>query len=152
MFSGARGVGQQANNQGQDQLVDQVQGKLRRRTHLIQLYTNDPDEGPRLISDKNDKGVPIMVIVDPPSCCYYKLNVPHGIVTLEHVWGKKNGQMTPGYFCCYCSYKRIAAMITKNAVQFNTPVSQLNKQLGIPSQVCFVKLNNRFLRTLIKIF
>jgi hypothetical protein len=152
MFPGARGVpgvGHFSNNQAQDQLVDQVQGKLRRRTHLIQLYTNDPDEGPRLISDKNDKGVPIMVIVDPPSCCYYKLNVPHGIVTLEHIWGKKNGQMTPGYFCCYCSYKRIAAMITKNAILFNTPVSQLKYEQGIPSQVCFVKLNNRSLRTII---
>jgi hypothetical protein len=106
-------------------LEDEIQGKIRNRTHLIQLYTNDPDEGPRLISDKNSKGVPIMVIVTPPSCCYFKLNVPHGIVTLEHVWGKKNGQMTPGYFCCYCSYKRIAAMITKNAIQFNTPVSSL---------------------------
>lgn len=63
-----------------------------------------------------------MVIVDPPCCCYYKLNVPHGIVTLEHIWGKSNGQMIPGYHCCYCSYKRIAAMITKNAVQFNTPI------------------------------
>jgi hypothetical protein len=66
-----------------------------------------------------------MVIVTSLSSCYFKLNVPHGIVTLEHVWGKKNGQMTPGYFCCYCSYKRIAAMITKNAIQFNTPVSSL---------------------------
>jgi hypothetical protein len=110
-------------NQGYgNQLNDQIQGKIRKRTNLIQLYTDDPDEGPRLISNKNLKGIPIMVIVDPPSCCYYKLNVPHGIVTLEHIWGKSNGQMDPGYFCCYCSYKRIAAMITKNAVQFNTPI------------------------------
>lgn len=91
---------------------------------MIQLYTTDPDEGPRLISDKNDNGVPIMVIVDPPSCCYLKLNVPHGIITVEHIWGKNHGRMNPGYYCCYCSYKRIAAMITKNAVQFTTPVSQ----------------------------
>ena len=122
---------QNQNNRSQapaDQLQDEVQGKIRTRTHLIQLYTNDPDEGPRLISDKNDKGVPIMVIVDPPSCCYYKLNVPHGIITLEHIWGKRNGQMTPGYKCCYCSFKRIAAMITKNAVQFNTPVSKSGRK------------------------
>ena len=116
-----RGFG--GNNTGADQLDDVVQGKIRKRTNLIQLYTNDPDEGPRLISDKNLKGIPIMVIVDPPSCCYFKLNVPHGIVVLEHVFGRKNGQMMPGYYCCYPSYKRIAAMITKNAVQFNTPVS-----------------------------
>ena len=112
-----------SNKNDQNQLQDEVQGNIRKRTHLIQLYTHDPDEGPRLISDKNEKGVPIMVIVDPPSCCYYKLNVPHGIITIEHIWGKNHGKMTPGYYCCYCSYKRIAAMITKNAVQFNTPVS-----------------------------
>lgn len=100
-----------------------VQGRVKKRTHLIQLHTNDPDEGPRLISDFHPSGVPIMVIVDPPSSCYFKLNIPHGIVSLEQVWGKHTGQMTPGYHCCYCSYKRIAAMITKNSIQFNTPVS-----------------------------
>ena len=120
-----RGGGGFGNSAATDQLADPVQGKIRKRTNLIQLYTNDPDEGPRLISEKNFKGIPIMIIVDPPSCCYYKLNIPHGIVTLEHIWGRRNGQMTPGYYCCYCSHKRIAAMITKNAVQFNTPVSSL---------------------------
>jgi hypothetical protein len=83
-----QGYGQNNNKNLVDQLNDSVQGKLRNRTNLIQLYTDDPDEGPRLISDKNLKGIPIMVIVDPPSCCYYKLNVPHGIVSLEHVWGR----------------------------------------------------------------
>lgn len=87
------------------------------------MYTNDPDEGPRLISEYHPQGIPIMVIVDPPSCCYFKLNVPHGIVSLEQTWGRSTGLMDPGYYCCYCSYKRIAAMITKNTVQFNTPVS-----------------------------
>ncbi len=127
-FAGNYGTGSNrgfgAQNANQDPLADPVQGKIRQRTNLIQLYTDDPDEGPRLISDKNLKGIPIMVIVDPPSSCYFKLNVPHGIVTLEHIWGRRNGQMTPGYYCCYCSHKRIAAMITKNAVQFNTPVSK----------------------------
>ncbi|CDW91625.1 UNKNOWN [Stylonychia lemnae] len=109
------------NNQV-DQLIDDVQGSVRGKTHLIQLYTTDPDEGPRLISDFHPQGIPIVVVVDPPSCCYYKLNIPHGIVSLEQVWGKHTGQMSPGYHCCYCSHKRIAAMITKNAVQFNTPI------------------------------
>jgi hypothetical protein len=89
---------------------------------LIQLYTTDPSEGPRLISDDNSKGVPIMVLVDGPSCCYCKLNVPSGIVTLEQKYGKHTGMMDPGYYCCYCSYKRISAMITKNTIRFNTPV------------------------------
>lgn len=98
---------------------------MRPKTHLIQLYTSDPDEGPRLISDYHPKGVPIMIIINPPSCCYWKLNIPHGIVSLEQTWGKFSGMMHPGYHPCYCSYKRIAAMITKNAVQFNTPVIYL---------------------------
>jgi hypothetical protein len=68
-------------------------------------------------------GVPIMIIVNPPSCCYWKLNIPHGIVSLEQKWGKQMGTMKPGYHCCYCSYKKIAAMITKNSIQFNTPVN-----------------------------
>jgi hypothetical protein len=118
-----RGFG--AQNVNQDPLADPVQGKIRKRTNLIQLYTDDHDEGPSLISDKNLKGIPIIVIVDPPSSCYFKLNATHGIVTLEHIWGRRNGQMTPGYYCCYCSHTRIAAMITKNAVQFNKPVSRL---------------------------
>jgi len=63
-----------------------------------------------------------MVIVDPPSCCYFKLNVPNGIASLEQTWGKYTGMMHPGYYCCYCSHKRIAAMITKNSIQFNTPI------------------------------
>ena len=90
-MAGNRYGAQNARNSAGQNLKDEVQGKIRERTHLIQLYTSDPDEGPRLISDKHHGGVPIMVIVDPPSCCYYKLNVPHGIVTLEHIWGKKNG-------------------------------------------------------------
>jgi hypothetical protein len=103
-----------------DPLNDPVQGELRVKTHLIQLYTSDPDEGPRLISDFNPNGVPIMIIINPPSCCYHKLNIPHGIVSLEQVWGRFTGIMNPGYQCCYCSHKRIAAMITKNVVQFTT--------------------------------
>jgi hypothetical protein len=63
-----------------------------------------------------------MVIVDPPSCCYFKLNIPHGIVSIEQKWGKHMGTMAPGYHCCYCSHKRIGAMITKNSIMFNTPV------------------------------
>ena len=72
-----------------DPLNDPVQGNLTRKTHLIQLYTSDPDEGPRLVSDSHPMGIPIMIMIDPPSCCYCKLNVPFGIVSLEQKWGKK---------------------------------------------------------------
>ena len=63
-----------------------------------------------------------MIIIEPPSSCYFKLNLPHGIVSLEQSWGKFTQMMEPGWHCCYCSYKRISAMITKNVIQFNTPV------------------------------
>ena len=66
------------------QAGDNIQGKLRARTHLLQLYTNDVEEGPRLISDEQeDGGIPIMVIIDNPSYCNLKLNVPNGMFTLE---------------------------------------------------------------------
>eukprot|EP00347_Sterkiella_histriomuscorum_P009605 403340568 len=106
----------------QQSLEDQVQGEVRERTHLIQLYSDHPDEGPRLISQYHPQGTPIIVLIDAPSSCYCKLNLPHGIVSLEQKWGKSTGMMTPGWHCCYCSHKRVAAMITKNTIQFNTPV------------------------------
>lgn len=88
------------------------------------METSDPDEGPRLISDYHPNGVPVLVLVDPPSCCYCKLNVPNGIVSIEWKWGKHMGIMDPGYYCCYLSYKRIVAMITKNSIRYNTPVEK----------------------------
>lgn len=72
-----------------------------------------------------------MVIVDSACCCYCKLNVPHGIVTLEQRCGKHTGTLEPGYHCCYCTYKRISAMITKNTIRFNTPVLDLHNFVNI---------------------
>ena len=63
---------------------DDVQGILHPRTHLLQLYTDNVEEGPRLISDTSeDGGIPIMVIIDNPEYCHYKLNVPNGLFTLQ---------------------------------------------------------------------
>lgn len=75
-----------------------------------------------MISKTNPSGVPILVMVDPPSCCYYKLNVPEGVHTLEESCGRYTGVMEPGCYCCYCSYKKISGMITKNSVRFDAPV------------------------------
>jgi uncharacterized membrane protein YqiK len=33
--------------------------------------------------------------------------------------------MEPGFRCCYCSYKRIAVMITRNSIRFNCPITQV---------------------------
>ena len=109
----------------QDQLFDNVQGTLREKTHLIQLYTSDPEEAPRLISQNHALGIPIMVIVNEPCCCYLKLNVPNGVYVLEQSWGKDQGLMAPGCRCCYLNYKRIAVMITKNTIRFKCPVTHV---------------------------
>ena len=88
------------------------------------MYTSNPDEGPRLISEPHPKGVPIMVLVNSPSCCYYKLNVPYGITSLERTCGRDTGLLEPGWHCCYLSYKMIAAMITKNSIRFTAPIEK----------------------------
>jgi hypothetical protein len=36
-----------------------------------------------MISEKNRKGIPLMVIVDMPSSCSFKLNIPDGMIVLE---------------------------------------------------------------------
>ena len=90
----------------QDQLYDPMQGYLMERTHLLQLYADDPEEAPRMISEtKEDKGIPLMVLVESPGCWYWKLNVPTGMLILEARFGAHIGLMEPGCYCCYCSYK-----------------------------------------------
>lgn len=89
-----------------DQLYDPMQGSLRERTHLLQLYCEDPEEGPRTISEGRDaNGIPLMVLCDAPACFYWKLNVPSGMLILETSWGAHAGLMEPGCYCCYCSWR-----------------------------------------------
>jgi hypothetical protein len=72
------------------------------RTSLIQLYCNDTEEAPRIISEDHPKGVPLMAIMDGmPSCCYYKLNIPNGVWTLGMRYGANSGVMSPGAKWCY---------------------------------------------------
>jgi hypothetical protein len=78
-----------------------------------------------VISERNNKGVPIMVQVAEPYCCHCKLNIPYGIVTLGQSCGEKKGIMAPGYYCCFCSYKKIAAQISKNSIRYNVPVIRI---------------------------
>jgi len=66
-----------------------------------------------------------MAIVEPPCCCYFKLNVPNGVYTLEQEWGEDKGIMDPGMRCCYLSYKQIAVMITKNTIRFKCPITHV---------------------------
>lgn len=32
------------------------------------------------------------------------------------------GLLEPGMYCCYCSYKSIYAMVTKNTIRFDAPI------------------------------
>ena len=71
-----------------------------------------------------DSGIPLMVLCESPMCCYWKLNVPSGMFVLEAAWGAHVGLMEPGCHCCYCSYKSIPVMITKNTIRFKCPIQQ----------------------------
>lgn len=112
----------------QDSLYDNVQGALRQRTHLLQLYVDDPEQAPREISLDNKHGVPIMCIVNPSSCwCTCKRNLPNGMFTLEQNWGKANKTISePGYKCCYNNISNtVAVMITKNTIRFRCPITHI---------------------------
>ena len=67
-----------------------------------------------------------MVLVDSPSCFITKLNVPNGVYTLEAKWGKHQGIMKPGCYCCFCScYREVKVLITKNTIRFNCPIEKV---------------------------
>jgi hypothetical protein len=53
------------------------------------------------------------------------MNIPNGMFTLEKVWGVENGIKDPGCDPCYCSYKEVAVMISKNTIRFRCPISQI---------------------------
>jgi len=78
-----------------------------------------------MVSEPHSQGVPIMVIINDPSCCYYKVNIPNGMHILEQNCGVDQGIMAPGFRCCYCNYKRIAVMVTKNTIRFKCPVTHV---------------------------
>lgn len=99
-----------------------VQGTLREKTHLIQLYCSDPEEAPMKISEHHPQGIPIMVIIENPSCCWLKVNIPNGVYTVEQNCGVDQGIMEPGFRCFYCSYKNVAVMISKNTIRFRCPI------------------------------
>jgi len=102
-----------------------MQGALREKTHLIQLYTSDPEEAPAMVSTTHPQGVPLMVLVDDPCCCFCKVNIPTGMHILEQSCGEDMGIMAPGFRCCYCNYKKIAVMVTKNTIRFKCPVTNV---------------------------
>ena len=103
--------------------LDPTQGQMSHVTNLLQLYTTNPEEAPRMISETNKQGIPLLVLVDMNNCCpVMKLNVPSGMIVLEQVFGQHNGTVEEGCHCCYPCWKNIAVLISRNTVRFNAPV------------------------------
>ena len=64
-----------------------------------------------------------MVLLESPSCFYFKLNIPEGMLALETVWGADNGLIEPGCHCCYPTFmKQIPVMISMNTIRFKCPI------------------------------
>ena len=63
-----------------------------------------------------------MVLVDAPSCFWFKMNVPSGMHVLAANWGKHHGLYGEGWHICVPFWKTIPVMITRNTVRFKCPV------------------------------
>lgn len=128
-WGGAQGNNRVAAAQNADPLNDHMQGALRAKTHLIQLYIDDVEEAVRKISETHHEGIPIMALPINQGanccCCTLKLNVPNGMYTLQQNWGVDEGIMEPGCYPCFPCWKRVAVMVTKNTIRFRCPVTQV---------------------------
>lgn len=88
--------------QNADPLNDHMQGALRPKTHLIQLYINNIEDAVRNISETHNDGVPLMAIpvgtATAPDCCCCtcKMNIPNGMYVLHQSWGEDQGLIDPG--------------------------------------------------------
>jgi len=45
--------------------------------------------------------------------------------SLEQTWGRDTGIMEPGGKWCYCNYKRVAVMVSKNTIRYRCPVTHI---------------------------
>lgn len=106
------------------------------RTHLIQIYSDDYEGGPRTISQKYDEGVPLMILPANAilgsinkKCWHWKVNIPSGMYTLEEYRGHNNGMMEEGPHWCYCTCKgcnrSIKVQISKNTIRFKSFFSSI---------------------------
>ena len=44
---------------------------------------------------------------------------------MEQNWGKHNGIMDPGCRVCYCHYKKICVMVSKNTIRYKCPITNV---------------------------
>lgn len=69
-----------------------------------------------------------MALVRDQRCCYFKLNIPNGIFTMEQKFGVDRGIMPPGYRCCYTralGCNKIMCMISKNSIRYKCSVTNV---------------------------
>ncbi|CAI2371325.1 unnamed protein product [Moneuplotes crassus] len=96
---------------------------LNERTHLLQITTGDITNAPRILKNAQHDGQPIVVVIENGFCCCKpKLDVPSGVTVLSQKWGAHDGELAPGFKCCWCKHKKIAAIITMNSIRYDAPI------------------------------
>ena len=107
----------------------------------MQITTGDISEAPRILKESRDGGQPIVVVVENTFCCKCKLDVPSGVTVLSQRWGAHDGELNPGLICCFCSFRKIAAIITMNSIRYDAPIKNCptkdNVRVGIDISLTF---------------
>ena len=74
---------------------------------------------------QNDQAIIVMVRVNHECCCCtLKLDVPANFTVLEENCGASEPLMRPGAHWCYTCNRRVAAMLTKNIVNYDAPIKR----------------------------
>lgn len=112
------------------------------RTHLLQITTGDIANAPRILKEPRDGGQPIVVVIENAFwCCKMKLDVPSGVTVLAQKWGAHDGELTPGFKCCFCKHRKIAAIITMNSIRYDAPIQNCptkdNVRVGVDISLTF---------------
>lgn len=109
---------------------------------MIQITTDQIENAPRILKEAQHGGQPIVVVIENKvCCCHCKLDVPSGVTVLWQKWGAHEGVLDPGFKCCFCKYKRIAAIITMNSIRYDAPIKNCptkdNVRVGIDISLTF---------------
>jgi len=115
---------------------------LHERTHLMQLTTADIQNAPRILKEAHPQGQPIVVVIENSFwCCKMKLDVPSGVTVLAQRWGSHEGELAPGFKCCFCKHRKVAAIITMNSIRYDAPIKNCptkdNVRVGVDISLTF---------------
>lgn len=115
---------------------------LHERTHLIQITTDDIKNAPRILKEPHPNGQPIVIVIENSFwCCKLKLDVPSGVTVLAQKWGAHDGELPPGYKCCFCKHRKVAAIITMNSIRYDAPIKNCptkdNVRVGVDISLTF---------------